>query len=293
MTPDRRATCEARVGTVLDGRFELRRLVGIGATGAVYEAFHRYMEQSVALKLLHADLASDREYVRRFLREVKATTAIRHPGIATVYDAGRNSDGLPYLVTELIDGVEMAELMHRGPLAHDDVFEIGVQVLDALAAAHDQGIVHRDVKPDNVFLIKRPSGPPGVKLIDFGIAKRLFSESTVSLTETGKTVGTPDYMSPEQARAEPVDHRTDIWSAGATLFHAFGGSPPFVSKNIAVLLGKIATERPMSLGTLCPELDPEISRVIDRALEPKLDARWQTARDMANALAVVGYAEKS
>ena len=282
---------ESFVGTTLAERFDLKRLVGIGGTGAVFEGWHRYMEQRVAVKVLHPDLITDREYVGRFLREVKATCAISHPSIAKVYDAGRTAAGVPYLVSEFLDGAEMAELMELDELSHEDVFEIGVQVLDALAAAHDLGIIHRDVKPDNVFLIPKEGAPPVVKLIDFGVAKRLYAESSVALTEAGTTVGTPDYMSPEQARAEPLDERTDVWSAGAMLFHAFGGTPPFVATNIATLLAMIASKRPMSLGDICPELDAEIVKVIDRALEPDQEKRWPTAREMANALAMVGYAK--
>lgn len=280
-----------RVGSVLDGRFELKRLIGVGAAGAVYEAHHRYTERLVAVKVLHAQLLESREHVARFLREVRAMSALNHPNIAALLDAGRSEDDVPYMVTEFLEGSDMADLMDEGALPRAHVFEIGAQLLDGLGAAHKMDIVHRDVKPDNVFLLPRPGQAPQVKLIDFGVAKRLAATSSVALTASGTTVGTPHYMSPEQARGEPVDARSDLWSVGATLYHAFSDEPPFDDQRTHKLLIRIATERPPSLSTRCPRLNPDLIKVIDRALEPNPEKRWQTAKDMANALTLAGYAD--
>lgn len=276
------------MGTVLDGRYELTKLLGAGASGSVYDATHRYTERRVALKLLHPELNTSREHVGRFLREVRAMSALAHPGVAAILDAGRTAEDVPYLVTEFLEGADMASLMERGPLEHGQVLDIGVQLLDALAAAHERGIVHRDVKPDNVFLTQRGEAVQ-VKLLDFGIAKRLLAHSSSALTAAGTTVGTPHYMSPEQARGELVDHRSDLWSVGALLFHALSGEPPFEAPETTRLLARIATERPVSLGSRCPTLDPDLVRIVDRALESERAERWQAAREMANALALTGY----
>ncbi len=281
----------ARVGSVIDGRYELTRLLGCGASGSVYDATHRYTERRVAIKLLHPELVKSREHVGRFLREVRSMAALTHPGVAAILDAGRADGDVPYLVTEFLDGSDMADLMDQGPLAHAQVVDIGVQLLDALAAAHALGIVHRDVKPENIFLIPRGDAPPQVKLLDFGVAKRLASASNVNLTASGTTVGTPHYMSPEQARGDLVDQRSDLWSVGALLFHALSGEPPFEDHRVTRLLARIASEAPVSLGSRCPQLDAELVNIIDKALSPDVDKRWLSASAMANALALTGYSQ--
>ena len=289
MDPEERAN--ERIGSVVDGRYELTRLLGCGASGSVYDATHRYTERRVAIKLLHSELSESREHVGRFLREVRAMAALTHPGVAAILDAGRTNEDVPYLVTEFLDGSDMADLMEKGPLAHAQVVDIGVQLLDALAAAHELGIVHRDVKPENIFLVPRGNEPPQVKLLDFGVAKRLASASNVNLTASGTTVGTPHYMSPEQARGDLIDHRTDLWSVGALLFHALSGEPPFEDHRIARLLARIASEAPVSLATRCPKLDVELVNIVDKALSPDLEKRWLSASAMANALALTGYSQ--
>ena len=241
------AKAQARVGSVVDGRYQLTRLLGSGASGAVYDATHRYTDRRVALKLLHEELNESREHVGRFLREVRAMSALTHPGVAAILDAGRTEDDVPYLVTEFLEGSDMAELMDDGPLAHAEVVDIGVQLLDALAAAHALNIVHRDVKPDNVFLV------------------------------------------PRGTRGDAVDHRSDLWSVGALLFHALSGEPPYDDPRTHRLLVRIATEAPPSLGALCPNVPIELVKIVDKALETDVEQRWQSAADMANALALCGY----
>lgn len=286
---DSEAKALARVGSIVDGRYQLTRLLGSGASGAVYDATHRYTDRRVALKLLHPELNESREHVGRFLREVRAMSALTHPGVATILDAGRTEDDVPYLVTEFLEGSDMAQLMDDGPLAQAEVVDIGVQLLDALAAAHALNIVHRDVKPDNVFLVPRGTQTPQVKLLDFGVAKRLNTNSSVHLTAAGTTVGTPHYMSPEQARGDAVDHRSDLWSVGALLFHALSGEPPYDDPRTHRLLVRIATEAPPSLGALCPNVPIEVVQIVDKALETDVEKRWQSAGEMANALALCGY----
>ncbi len=273
-----------RIGEVLDGRYELRRLIGLGMTGAVYEAHHRYTQRDVAVKIMHQQLVSDDNAVARFLREAKAVAKVGHPSIVEVLDAGETPDRWPYLVLELLRGEPLGTRLARGALPHDQTVRLGLDVLSGLAAAHAAGIVHRDIKPDNVFLLD-PATAEGtsVKILDFGVAKNLEGQSAV-LTKPGATVGTPSYMSPEQAKAQEIDARTDLWSVGAVLFCAAAGYPPFTDASLPTLLLKLVTQRPPQLASVCPSAPASLARAVDGALEPDLAARWQSAERMAEAL---------
>lgn len=275
---------QGRIGQLVAERYELQRVLGVGASGAVYEALHRYTHRSVALKAMHPHLTAAPEAVQRFLREARAAAAIGHPAIPQVLDAGTLEDGRPYLVSELLEGRSLDEAIRSGSLSLDDVAAIGVQLCDALAAAHDVQIVHRDVKPENVFLV-RESGGLGVRLLDFGVAKNLQSpDRSTILTKPGTAVGTPTYMAPEQARAQPVDARTDVWGAGAVLFHAATGRTHFQEPSLPMLLMRIVTTRPPRLRELRPDAAEALARAIDGALEPDPAERWPDARAMAAAL---------
>lgn len=274
-----------RIGEVLDARYELRKVLGQGVTGVVYEAWHRYLHRPVAVKVMHRDLVSDANAVARFLREAKAVAQIGHPTIVEVLDAGETQDRWPYVVLELLHGRSLgATLASRGALPVEEASAIGRELLDGLAAAHDNGIVHRDVKPDNVFLLDPPS-PGRVKILDFGVAKNLQSSGSSSvLTMPGSTVGTPSYMSPEQARALTIDARTDVWSVGAVLFHTLAGRPPFVESTVPALLLKLVTQRAPRLSSVASDVPAHVAAAVDRALEPNVDDRWSSAREMAEAL---------
>lgn len=273
-----------RIGEVLDARYELRGVLGVGMTGAVYEAWHRYLHRPVAVKVMHQQLLSDDNAVARFLREAKAVARVGHPAIVEVLDAGETADRWPYLVLELLRGRSLGAALAQGPLPYDDVIAIGLDLLDGLAAAHESGIVHRDIKPDNVFLLDPPC-PTRVKILDFGVAKNLDSRgASAVLTRPGATLGTPSYMSPEQARALPIDPRTDLWSAGSVLFHTAAGRPPFTESSVPALLLKLVTQRPPHLASVRPDAPPRLARAVDGALEADLDARWQSAREMAAVL---------
>ena len=276
------ARAVARVGQAVADKYELRRLLGVGSTGAVYEALHRFTGRQVAVKLLHDQLLDSTEHVARFLQEARAVTALGHPSIVEVFDAGRTMQGELYLVTELLEGEDLGHAMEEGSIATADILDAGVQLLEGLAAAHGHGIIHRDVKPENVFLAQTPSGRR-VKLLDFGISKRwLESGSNANvITLQGMTVGTPYYMSPEQARGTRIDARADIWSSGAVLFHALAGIPPFDDANLGLLLAKIVSQPAPSLGDFRPDLPEAVVGVIDRALKTEAVDRWQTAQEMA------------
>lgn len=277
-----------RVGEILDGRYELRALLGVGMSGAVYEAFQRYTHRSVAVKVLHQQLLHDPEAVARFLREARALNAVAHPAIVEVIDAGETREEWPYVVLELLRGRSLGEAVAGGPIACEDLVAIGIDLLEGLSAAHAAGFVHRDVKPDNVFLLEsvplEPDGPR-VKILDFGVAKNLQNSGASGvLTKPGDTIGTPSFMSPEQAKAQPVDARTDVWSAGASLFYGATGRPPFDERSVPALLLKLVTQQPPSLASLRPDAPAHLVRAVDGALQPDLERRWQSASIMASVL---------
>jgi len=280
------AFARRRIGEVIDGRYELKRLLGVGMTGAVYEAHHKYTHQRVAVKVMHQQLVTDDNAVARFLREAKSVAKIGHPAIVEVLDAGETQDKLAYLCLELLHGRSLGKILSEKKLPYAEVIAIGLDVLSGLAAAHSVGIVHRDMKPDNVFVLDDPTGDSRIKILDFGVAKNLQSTGASGvLTKPGATIGTPSYMSPEQARAAEIDERADVWSTGAMLFHAAAGRPPFQEASIPALLLKLVTGTPPRLAELCPDAPVPLQRAVDGALLPDLQQRFQTAQAMAHALA--------
>jgi serine/threonine-protein kinase len=274
-----------RVGSVLSRRYELRALLGSGAAGAVYEAWDRHYRREVAVKLLHKRLLTSDEHVSRFKAEARAAATIGHPNIATVLDVGRDVKLGLYMTMELLRGQALFFAIAEDTLTDGDVVEVGLQLSSALAAAHRRGIVHRDVKPENVFLTRDPSGKVHVKLLDFGIAKHLQPELARSIsTMDGLLIGTPHYMSPEMCTGAPVDEMADLWAAAAVLFHAFAGKPPFDDTHVGRLLMRIVSGRAPSLAKARPDLPAHVVDAIDRGLDRDRDRRWPTAQDLARAL---------
>jgi serine/threonine-protein kinase len=273
-----------RLGSVVADKYELLRVLGVGGMGAVYEARHLFTNRLVALKLLHGDGAKSEAYGARLLVEARAASSVGHPSIVDVLDAGRTEDGSPYIVLELLTGADLDTALYENRISTTEMVAIGVQILEALAAAHAAGIVHRDIKPDNVFLTKNERGDARVKLLDFGLAKGITAGSDGWKTVAGIVVGTPDYMSPEQARGDPVDARTDLWSTGVLLFRGLAGRTPFVAENYNRLMQQILTTPAPPLREIRPDLPDTILAVVDRALQRDLGRRWQTAREMADAL---------
>ncbi|MBI2892824.1 MAG: protein kinase [Deltaproteobacteria bacterium] len=276
-----------RVGDVVGGKYRLVRQIGQGGMGTVFEAQYLALGRSVALKFLQSRVAHDLDLVERFMREARAAAAIAHPRIIDVFDVGWTDDGLiPYFAMELLSGRNLTwELKETGPMAVDRAVGIVGQVLDALEAAHSNGIVHRDLKPENVFVI-RHGLEEDVKVLDFGISKVMTGGG--SLTHTGAVLGTPAYMSPEQARGlKQIDHRTDIYAAGAILYEMIGGRPPYEGETYNEIIVKIATEAPPGIASLRPGLHPELVGVIERALARDPETRWPSATAMATALCEV------
>lgn len=273
---------QGRVGTVINGKWQVDARIGSGGMATVYAATHRNGLRA-ALKMLHVQLSRDPQVRARFLREGYVANAVGHPGVVSVLDDGVTEDGAVFLVLELLEGetIDARRVRLGGALPIDEVLDLAEDALDVLAAAHEKGIVHRDVKPENVFL----TSDGQIKLLDFGLARMKDAHSEA--TQTGVTIGTPEFMPPEQAagRRDAVDARSDVWGLGATLYTAITGR--YVhddAQSIHEQLIASATRRSRPIRQLAPHVSPSVSSVIDRALELEMDDRWPSARDMQAAL---------
>jgi len=244
---------------LIGGRYELEKHVGSGGMSRVYRAHDRLLERTVALKILHEHYSQDDEYVERFRREARAVAQIAHPNVVTVIDRGEH-EGRQFIVFEYIDGENLKQLVAReGPLPAKQVIELGVQVASALASAHDRGVVHRDVKPQNVILSE--DGMP--KVTDFGIAR---SADIESVTLTGTVMGTSEYLPPEQARGEPVDVRSDVYSLGAILYELCTGRVPYPGENPVSVAMRHLHEPVPSVRERRPDIPPRLDAAIRRAM---------------------------
>lgn len=274
---------------LIDGRYHLKRMLGHGAEGYVYEASHRYTGRRVALKL--AGAASGHEQRARMLREARFLGAIRHPGIVAIYDAGEATSGAylgPYLALELLEGRTLEGLLAaRGQLAPHDAVAVVIQGCEAVAAAHSVGVVHRDLKPSNMIIVRNPASPERgdqVKLFDFGVSKSR-GPSEAKLTGAGMPVGTPAYMSPEQLMAdESVDERSDVYAFGAILFEAVTGRVPYAGNYPMILRSVCNNDLPPSARALVPTVDPALSDVIARAMSKDRLLRPQSVLELADQL---------
>ncbi len=278
------ANVDPLVGATLGDRFRVIRRIAEGGMGAVYEAEQLTLGRKVAVKVLHAHLASDPEIVVRFEREARATTAIGHPNIVDVVDVGELPDGARYLVLEFLDGRDLARaLKEDGPLTLGRAVRILAQVSDGVGAAHAKGIVHRDLKPENVFLT---GASEHVKVVDFGVSKfRDAAGGPDSKTRTGTALGTPYYMSPEQAQGlKDVDHRADIYALGVILFRVLSAHHPFDDTSYPMLIVKICTEEAPALGTWRSDLPPVLEALVARMLEKDPADRPQSMAEVRAAL---------
>jgi serine/threonine-protein kinase len=271
-------------GTIVD-KYRIERALGQGGMGVVYVAQHTFLEKKFAIKLLRPEIASQPGMAERFAREARATSLIDHPNVVRVNDFGRAQAGELYLVMELLAGKPLtAELMAKQKLEPDAALALAGQILRGLEAAHAEGVVHRDLKPDNVFLATVPSGAQVVKLLDFGIAK-LADYRPTHLTLAGSVLGTPRYMSPEQARGEKdVDSRADLYAVAVLLYRMLSGTSPFRSENYVALLGEIQRGEVTPLLVTAPELDAHLADIVMRGMALERSARYQSALEMREAL---------
>jgi len=271
-------------------RYRVEEWIGGGGFAGVYLARQAGTDRPVAVKLLHLDRARDAESAERLVREARTAASVSHPNIVEVLDAGVSDDGRPFVVMELVEGTDLHEVLDRRTrLPHARAIRIGLQILDALAAAHDAGVVHRDIKPANVMLEGTDrSGAPGedrVKLLDFGLSTLPGQLASTRLTASAVCMGTPGYMAPEQLlSARDVDHRADVYSACALLYRAIGGRLPFDADTYAQLVLEVFGGRPTPLRELAPESPRHVCDAVDRGLAKDADARWQSAEQVAAAL---------
>ncbi len=275
-------------GTKL-GPYEIVSLIGAGGMGEVYRARDNRLGRDVAVKVLPAEFANHPERVRRFEQEARAAGALNHPNIVAIYDVGEH-EGVPYLVTELLEGESLRELLVEGKFPIRRAIDIGAQIAEGLAAAHDKGIVHRDIKPGNVFVTKDGRA----KILDFGLARLVQGESDSAPdsraptadqgTRPGTVLGTVGYMSPEQVKGRPANARSDIFSLGVILYEMLSGQKAFPGDSEAEVMTAILKEDPPPLAAEDLAVPPLLERTVAHCLEKNPDRRFQSARDIVFAL---------
>jgi serine/threonine-protein kinase len=271
-------------GTVVGGKFRIDRVLAEGGMGVVVAATDLHLERPVALKFLRAENGADWECAARFTREAKAAAQLKSEYVAAVLDVGVTDDGMPYIVMEYLEGQSLFQVLRtQGPLDIESAALYTIQVCEGLAEAHSRGILHRDIKPDNLFLLERSPGWRSIKIVDFGISRLSLAEGG-DIT-TGIMMGSPSYMSPEELGAGPsLDHRTDIWSLGATLHELLTGRTAFEPSMLPELVSAIMHRPPVPVRRLRPEVPEELAAVIERCLAKDREARFSSAADLARAL---------
>lgn len=282
------------LGQLVSGRYRIKQLLGTGGMGQVYLAEHEAIQKNVALKVLHLHYSKKADIVTRFRQEAISASRIKHPNVLEVFDFGQLEDGSFYLAMEFLEGCDLADdLKRRQKLDTGRALSIAMQICRALSAAHKQGVVHRDMKPENVFLQRTADGEEIVKIVDFGIAQLRSDDELAEraepkrrLTKTGMIFGTPEYMAPEQAAGRKIDLRVDVYAVGVILYELFSGAVPFTGDSFLEVLNKHLSEAPPKMSTFAPELhlSQELEAVIERALAKRPEDRYSTMGDFAQAL---------
>ncbi len=287
------ATDDPLIGMVVSDRYRIVRKVGEGGMGAVYQAEHALIEKRIALKILFQDLTRRDDLVARFLQEAKSASRIGQENVIDISDFGQSAEGLVYIAMEFLDGQDLGQVLRsEGHLPWSRARPILMQIAKALRAAHKHGIIHRDMKPENVYLVQREGHPDFVKVLDFGIAKVVTTDDSEGprLTQTGMIFGTPEYMSPEQAQGHPPDHRLDVYAVGCIMYHMLTGSVPFTADSFMGILTKHLLEAPVPLRQRRPDLEipADVEAVCLRALEKDRERRWPDMDTFYRALGAAG-----
>jgi Protein kinase domain len=278
------------LGRIIDRKYRLTRLLGEGGMGAVFEAEHTLIERKVAVKVMHPEILSIPEAVTRFFREAQASSAIGHPNIIEIQDVGKEEDGTVFIVMELLKGQSLKDLLEeKTVLSAGHAASIVLQVLSALGAAHEKDIIHRDMKPDNVFLAIDQRNRQEVKVLDFGIAKVHGAlEGDQGLTKTGTVLGTPNYMAPEQARGKEIDKRLDIWAVGVMMYEMLSGQLPYNGESYNEIIGEILLETPPPLKEVASEVPDGVVSIVEKAMSKSLDERYSSVSEMIAELITFG-----
>ncbi len=289
LLPDIPAVTPTDAGSVLGEKYKVGRLLGEGGMGAVYEAENTWTRRRVAVKVMRPEFARDPEATQRFLREAQSAAQVDHPNVVSVLDLGRDTaTGSLFIVQEFLVGRELrAFIDERGAVPAEEALALMLPVVDGLVAAHSLGVVHRDLKPENIFLAESRTGRVVPKLIDFGIAKALRPRDNEFRTLIGQTMGTPGYMSPEQARGDiDVDARSDVWSIGVVLYELLSGRIPFEDDpSPQVVLARVLTQAPLPIERLVPSIADDLRATLARALQPDRDERYPDMQSFHAALA--------
>jgi len=287
----------ALIGRTINGTYKIEKFLGGGAMGAVYRARQVALERNVAVKVMHRAVAVDPSFAARFHREAKAASRLDHPNSMRVLDFGEESDGLLYIAMELLEGRDLYRVIHEDwPLSNERISDIVMQALAAIAVAHDMGVIHRDLKPENVMILRtrNDDGKDAdlVKVCDFGIAKITEKDDDPApanpaarkLTTQGLVIGTPEYMSPEQARGEKLDARSDLYSMGIILYQLLTGRTPFTGDTALAVVLKHITDKPTPPEEIYPGVHRGLAEVAMKAMAKELGGRYQGAREMRNAI---------
>jgi tRNA A-37 threonylcarbamoyl transferase component Bud32 len=273
------------IGKTIDSKYLVQSVLGEGGMAIVYRAHHLQMERIVVIKVMQGWLTSNKTSVERFEREGKLTAKLNHPNIVAVYDVGSIDGREPYIVMEYIKGEALADRIHNGgPLDYDTTANIIIQICRGLEEAHSSGIIHRDLKPDNVLLQTKSDRPDWVKIVDFGISNMV--QGAKRLTKTGRMVGTPEYIAPEQLKDKPIDIRTDLYAVGIMIFEMLTGRVPFDGESAESILMKHLLEEPPPMVTIRPELvgDNPFEAVVAKLLKKSPDERYQTAEELRHVM---------
>lgn len=275
-----------RVGNTLAGHYEILSILGKGGMSTVYKARHILLDRIVAIKFVLPKLVHDEKTIMRFRQEAKAATALQHPNICAVKEFGMDEDDNPYLVMDFTEGATLSELIKKDSLDQNRILLLATQICSGLAHAHKEGVIHRDLKPDNIILVKNRSGEDQVKILDFGIAKLLRDdEEGPNLTKTGDIFGTPTYMSPEQCLGKRVDVRSDIYSLGALMFELATGKPPFCADSSLEMLMLHVNEAVPEIKK--EQASPELASIIACCLRKDPEERYQTVSQLQSDLEAI------
>lgn len=278
---------EPKAGDIFAGRYEILGVIGDGGMGKVYKARHSLMKRLVAIKMLLPHLVQNAAALKRFTQEAQAASALKHPHILYVHDFGISEDGIPYLVMDFLEGVNLSSLLQeQGFLPEKRAVNIFLQACSALAHAHSKGVIHRDIKPANIMLIEYEGQSDFLQIVDFGIAKLLQPDGSEQLTQTGEVFGSPLYMSPEQCRGKELDTRSDIYSLGCVFYRTLSGHPVFSGRDAMECMYKQVNEAPCRFADVCPELaiSANLEEIVFKAIAKDPEQRFQTMAEFKEAL---------